>query len=388
VSIQFVTIGDLIDPVTSWNPSSKPAQTFNYVDLSAVDQTEKEISSAASLLGSEAPSRARQLIRNGDILVSTVRPNLNGVAAVTEDFDGATASTGFCVLRPREGQLSSQYLLHWVRSPQFIHQIVQQATGASYPAVSDRIIKGSTIPLPPLGEQKRIAAILDKADELRRKRKRSIDLLDDLTQSIFLHMFGDPVTNQTNFPVKPFGQIGALDRGISKHRPRNDPILIGGPYPFIQTGDVANSGGYIRSYSSTYSELGLRQSKLWPIGTLCITIAANIAGTGILTFPACFPDSVVGFTHKEPAMVQFIRVWLSFLRSTLERTAPTVAQKNINLQILRELDVIMPPLEMVKSFAEKLAIQQKVQEHFRSAAIKGSNLFSSLQHRAFLGELV
>jgi type I restriction enzyme, S subunit len=180
VNDRLATIGDCVESVQTWNPPSKPDQVFVYVDLSAISQSEKRIISGTSVVGSEAPSRARQLIRSGDILVSTVRPNLNGVAAVTDEFDGATASTGFCVLRPRPDKLSSCYLMHWVRSAHFVEQMTRQATGASYPAVTDRIVKGSLIPLPPLDEQRRIATILDKAAALCRQRKRVLTLLDDL----------------------------------------------------------------------------------------------------------------------------------------------------------------------------------------------------------------
>ncbi len=88
-------------------------------------------------------------------------------------------------------------------------------------------------------------------------------------------------------------ELGKVNRGKSKHRPRNDPILYGGKYPFIQTGDVKHSPFYVTTHSVTYNEKGLAQSKLWPKGTLCITIAANIAETAILSYPACFPDSIV-----------------------------------------------------------------------------------------------
>lgn len=189
MSARLATLGDYVEPVTTWNPASKPDEIFVYVDLSSVSQVEKTIVASGPLRGSVAPSRARQLIKTGDVLVSTVRPNLNGVASVSEDYDGATASTGFCVLRPRPERLHSSYLMHWVRTPQFVDLMVRQATGASYPAVSDRIVKSSLIPLPPLDEQRRIAAILDKADALRRKRKRALELLDTLTQSIFVDTF-------------------------------------------------------------------------------------------------------------------------------------------------------------------------------------------------------
>src|SRR6476646_2180193 len=103
------------------------------------------------------------------------------------------------------------------------------------------------------------------------------------------------------------GELGALDRGRSKHRPRNARHLYGGPYPFIQTGDIANSDGYIRTHTQTYSEAGLAQSRQWPTETLCITIAANIGKTAILTYPACFPDSVVGFTPGEDVTIEYVQ---------------------------------------------------------------------------------
>ena len=114
-------------------------------------------------------------------------------------------------------------------------------------------------------------------------------------KSQFVEMFGDPVFNNLNWNELKMSELGRLERGTSKHRPRNAPELLGGIYPLIQTGDVSNSGLYITEYKSTYSELGLKQSKMWSKDTLCITIAANIAQTSILTFDACFPDSVVGF---------------------------------------------------------------------------------------------
>lgn len=181
--------------------------------------------------------------------------------------------------------------------------------------------------------------------------------------------------------------LGSLDRGVSRHRPRNAPELLGGPYPFVQTGDVANCDGYIRAHSATYSEIGLRQSRLWPAGTLCITIAANIAKTGILAFDACFPDSVVGFIAPEPATVQYVRVWLSFLQETLEKNAPESAQKNINLEILRALGVPTPGIDPQRVFADRLDAIERCKIAHRRAVDDCNMLFLSLQDRAFRGDL-
>lgn len=177
--------------------------------------------------------------------------------------------------------------------------------------------------------------------------------------------------------------MGTLERGRSKNRPRNAPELYGGKYPFVQTGEIANAGGYIRSYTKTYNDLGLKQSKMWKAGTLCITIAANIAKTAILTFDACFPDSVVGFIPNEKANLEYIRYWLSFMQKRLEETAPESAQKNINLEILRKLDIPLPPLAEQERFAEIVARYEGLRSQARESARQGEGLFQSLLAEAF-----
>ncbi|WP_430512068.1 restriction endonuclease subunit S [Pannonibacter phragmitetus] len=215
MSVRMVPIGEVVEKISTWNPQSQMDGEFDYIDLSAIDQDTKCIVKPTRLSNSEAPSRARQLVASGDVLVATVRPNLNGVAKACVEHDGMTASTGFCVLRPRQKILCENYLFQWVKSSSFVKDMVQKATGASYPAVSDRIIKESVIPLPPLDEQKRIAAILDKADALRAKRRHAITLLDSLTQSIFLEMFGDPVSNPRGWKSYSLDRVAKFYAGNS-----------------------------------------------------------------------------------------------------------------------------------------------------------------------------
>ena len=164
-------------------------------------------------------------------------------------------------------------------------------------------------------------------------------------------MFGDVVQNSKNWDLIEFEQLGELARGVSKHRPRGAPELLGGKYPLIQTGDVANCDTYITEYTSTYSELGLAQSKMWKARCLCITIAANIAKTGILTFDACFPDSVVGFIPNEKVNELYMHLWFSFFQSILEYQAPQTAQKNLNMATLGKLKICVPPIELQNTFA-------------------------------------
>lgn len=122
--------------------------------------------------------------------------------------------------------------------------------------------------------------------------------------------------------------LGLLARRKSKHRPRNDDKLFGGKYPFIQTGEVKAAAKYINSYKNTYSEFGLKQSKLWPKDTLCITIAANIAETAILKLDACFPDSIVGFSPLENySSLKFVYYFINSVQKRIEEYAPATAQK-------------------------------------------------------------
>ena len=155
-----------------------------------------------------------------------------------------------------------------------------------------------------------------------------------------------------------FPEVGLFGRGKSKHRPRNDPILYtDGEYPFIQTGDVARSGGSIETYSNFYNDVGLAQSAMWPAGTLCITIAANIADSGILSFDACFPDSVVGLiAYDSFEGAHYFEYFIRTAKANLHDFAPSTAQKNINLGILMEVLIPLPPL------AEQRRIVSRVDE--------------------------
>ncbi len=181
-------------------------------------------------------------------------------------------------------------------------------------------------------------------------------------------------------------------RGKSKHRPRNDPKLYGGKYPFIQTGDVRNAVHRITFYSQTYNEGGLAQSKLWPKGTLCITIAANIAETGILGFDACFPDSVIGVV-VDPNVTsdKFLEYLLQSFKSQLQAKGKGSAQDNINLGTFENQLFPFPNLTEQRVIVSNLDDLSEETQHLESiyqqkvAAL--DELKKSLLHQAFSGNL-
>ena len=392
--------------MSGWDTSalSAAAQVFNGKTPSKSEQREeghpvlkiRDVSELGKFRGpfrsfvdeSLAAKYSSKRLQPGDTLILNAAHNADYVGSKTfhavPAVYGSLATGEWLVIRPDSQLLDASFVHHWVRLDSTRREIKEVVNGIHlYPKDVARL----RIPLPPLPEQRRIAAILDQADALRAKRREALAQLDSLTHSIFIEMFGDPVVNPKAWELVLFGSVGGLDRGVSKARPRNAPELLGGPYPLIQTGDVANCDGYVRTHTSTYSETGLRQSKLWPAGTLCITIAANIAKTGILMFDACFPDSVVGFSAPQPATVEYVRVWLSFLQKALEDAAPESAQKNINLAILRELKVPVPPLNIQQTFATRIQAVEALKATHRAALAELDALFASLQHRAFAGQL-
>jgi len=142
-------------------------------------------------------------------------------------------------------------------------------------------------------------------------------------------------------------ELGYVGRGRSRHRPRNAPFLYGGPYPFFQTGDIKAANHYLTEYSQTYSEAGLAQSRLWQPGTLCITIAANIAESAILGIEGCFPDSVVGFVaDSSKADVRFVKYYLEILKLRMQSISHGATQDNLSLDKLLSFDFLVPPLSI------------------------------------------
>ena len=147
--------------------------------------------------------------------------------------------------------------------------------------------------------------------------------------------------------------LGKMQRGKSKHRPRDDEKLYGGEYPFIQTGDIKKAHLYINEYEKTYSTYGLSQSKLWKKGTLCITIAANIAETAILGMDACFPDSIIGWcSNNQLTNNLFIKYYFDFYKEQLKRLSVGGAQENLNLDKLEKIYFNIPSLQEQNKIAD------------------------------------
>lgn len=171
---------------------------------------------------------------------------------------------------------------------------------------------------------------------------------------------------------KRLDQLGAVSRGRSRHRPRDAAHLYGGLHPFIQTGDVKHAGLYINEHTQTYSDAGLAQSKLWSAGTLCITIAANIADTAILGIDACFPDSIIGFTpDPHEADVRFVKyLFDATIKRRAQQFSQGATQDNLSQEKLLSLEFDVPIVAEQARIADVLAAyDQSIENNQRRIAL-------------------
>lgn len=389
---EVATVGSYMEPISCWVPErDNPEGTFTYIDLSAIDNDAKLITAARSIRGKDAPSRARQIVHAGDVLVSTVRPNLNGVAQIPAELDGATASTGFCVLRPVKGRLNSRYLFHWVRSSRFIGEMVKKAAGASYPAVSDRIIYDSNLPVVGQVEQRRIAEILDKADALRAKRRVALAELDSLTQSIFLDAFGNPAINPRKLPMCRIGDLlAAASYGTSEKAGTE------GEFPVLRMNNITSTGEIDLS-DLKYMDLnaGLYDRYLVRKGDVLFnrTNSAELVGkTAIFREEQAmaYAGYLIRLRVNDENDPEYLSAFLNtaYAKKILRGMCKSIiGMANINAKEVQGIKIARPSLDEQREFAHRILTVDGIRKSVRAHLAQLDSLFMSLQQRAFNGRL-
>lgn len=305
-------------------------------------------------------------------------------------FEGVLSSTMAVIDHGQE--LDNRFLRYFLSM--LFEKFNTAKTGAAIPHLDLAALRDERLPMPSVPEQQRVVAILDGAFEgiaiakanAEKNLQDSSALFGAYLKFVFTEHGDGWVQKRLHDVASEFG------RGKSKHRPRNDSRLYGGQYPFIQTGDVRNSEHEINSYTQTYNELGLAQSKLWPAGTLCITIAANIAETGVLGFDACFPDSVIGLVADESqSSSEFIEYLLQHFKTELQARGKGSAQDNINLATFEDLTFPFPSLDSQASIVAKLDClrleRRRLESVYQRKLEALDALKQSLLHHAFSGQL-
>lgn len=375
------TLGELVRgsglPKTDFVESGVPAihygQIYTYYGLSTI--------STKSFVSAKTAEKLKK-VNKGDVVITNTSENLEDVGKALVYLGEHQAVTGghATILKPGVCLLG-KYFAYFTQTDAFSSEKRKYAKGTKVVDVSATDMAKIKIPIPcpdnpkkSLEIQAEIVRILDAFTSLTAEltvelntRKKQYSHYRDKLLSFTTPPYGHPSKggefnspSQKGWQAKPDGVVDvdvewktlgevALDfgRGKSKHRPRNDEKLYGGDIAFIQTGDIRNASHIIKEYKQTYSELGLKQSKLWPKGTLCITIAANIAETSILGFDACFPDSVIGFV-ADPSKTSsgYVEYLLQSTKNKLEEKGKekSSAQSNINLGTFEQLKLPFPPL--------------------------------------------
>ena len=272
-----------------------------------------------------------------------------GSLNISEPYSWITGNA--MVVKPKSNQLLKKYIYYFLNSLDKKNII----TGSSIPQITRKSLETTEIPVPSLKEQDRIVERLDRFEklilQLKNNRHRQIQEYEKLKKSLSYLL-----PNENTKTLKIDDITEEYGRGKSKHRPRNFKGLYGGKYPFIQTGDVRKSKIFITDYKQTYNEMGLNQSKLWPAGTICLNIAANIGDVGILTFDACFPDSILGIKANTEIVYDKYLYFLLFKKfdEINKMSENSTAQKNFNLQKLRSLEFNIPSLKEQKDIINKL----------------------------------
>jgi type I restriction enzyme S subunit len=370
---------DRLKDVSAINASSLSANTdadyeFDYLEISNVNYHGIVDPNAIERLRyKDAPSRARRRLAKNCTAISSVRPNLQAVAFIENASDDLICSTGFNVVFPEARKLSPKFAYYSLLADGARQYFEATAKGVGYPAVDDKDFQSFRVTLPPLNEQQRIAAYLDAScaaiDAAVAAKRRQLETLDALRSSIVSRAVTQGLNPRAamkpsgmdwvtlvpaHWQVQQIKRLCSLVRGQFTHRPRNDPALYDGPYPFIQTGDITAAGKYIRTHSQTLNELGLSVSKQFPRGTLVMSIAANIGDVAILDFEACFPDSMIGMIPGYKTNLDFLYYLMRSMRSIMLRSAVQSTQLNLNYVRIGTNFAPVPPLKEQAAIAEYL----------------------------------
>lgn len=349
-----VRLGDVCDDkITSI--SSKENFDIIYIDISSIDNKTKCISSYTKIPAKKAPSRAKQILKLNDILVSTVRPNLNAVAINTLEEDTVVVgSTGYCVLRSTE-KIENKYLFYFCQSPTFIGQLVKRAKGASYPAVSNADVKNIKIPLPPLPEQRRIAAVLDQVSSLIALRKAQLAKLDLLVKARFVEMFGtenefsmwqcgtvaDVANVFVGVVIKPAQYYTDKRNGIPAFRSQNIGCMK------VKDNDWVyfTEEGHLKNKKTIINENDVLVVRSGTPGIACVA-SAKCSGYNAV-------DIIIVRPHQNQINPVFLAMFTNMPhgRNQIKEKTGGAAQQHLNIRSYESMKIIRPPLNLQNQFS-------------------------------------
>lgn len=381
---QVVKFGDIAKNISE---RVEPAKTDLdvYVGLEHLDPQSLRITRR----GVPSDVKGQKLrVRPGQIIFGKRRAYQKKVAVA--DFDGICSAHAM-VLEAIPGKILPELLPFFMQSDVFMDRAIAISEGSLSPTIKWKTLANQQFLFSPAARQKEILIVLQKLDVTDctgAAFKESAKLLFKAVSISLLRIVSQQSTTldtkiQKGWHVKSLSQIAQVERGKFTPRPRNNPIYYGGRYPFVQTADVKNSGGFIKSHNQTLNEKGLGVSRIFPKGSILLTIAANIGEVGLTTYETACTDSVVAIQPNEDIDPQWLLFYLMQLQPYLDSVATESAQKNINLKILRPLKIAVPP------YAEQIKISETLLNLFQvntsSKDVELNTLRSQLMMRFFGG---
>ncbi|MBN1187202.1 MAG: restriction endonuclease subunit S [Bacteroidales bacterium] len=329
-------------------------------------------------------------IEERDILIVKDGATTGKVSYVGTDFPFKKAAINEHVFRIKINcnLAHPKYIYYYLASKNGNRQIMSDFHGATVGGISKRFSDKVKIPLPPLPEQQRIAAILDHADAIRRKNQEILEKYDLLAQSVFLEMFGDVIMNHKSWPKKPLGQLVKIRRGASP-RPISD--FLGGTVPWIKIGDgTSGSDIYIEDTREAVTEEGARRSVVLEPGTLIFAnCGVSLGFARILKIRGCIHDGWLCFEEIDDTILNkiFLLKLLNSISNYFRNSAPEGTQPNLNTSIMKGFEIPVPPIDLQDKFSGIIMSIIKQKELTQKSIEKSEGLFQSLLQRAFKGNL-
>ena len=324
-----------------------------------------------------------KLVSKGSLLIAMYGATVGEVSQLTFD---ATTNQAICNIQPDENVCDVNYLYRFLESSK--PYLLNRRVGGGQPNISQGVIKDLEIPLPPLAEQRRIAAILDKADELRQKRQQAIEKLDQLLQATFIEMFGDPVSNPKGWVSSTLGEQCEVGTGSTPSRQNAD--YFEGNIPWVKSTEV--DWGTITYTSETISEDGKNSArlKMYPKGSIILALYGQGITRGksaLLGIEATLNQACAALIAKKSISNYFIFSFLRFSYENLRNQARGGNQENLNLNIVKSFPIYLPPKELQEKWSTiALSIEDQKQKLYKQLDMQ-NQLFSSLQNQAFNGNL-
>lgn len=329
-----------------------------YIDISSIDNSVQEVNSITSFTMSNAPSRAQQKVEYGDIIVSTVRPNLKNVAFIKQHDSNLVASSGFCVLRTTD-DIERNYLFRYITSDIFTQHLMKLTTGANYPAVRDLDVRDSTIPLPPKSTQLAIVSELDKINELIRLKKEQLKDFDNLAQSLFYEIFGDPVENEKGWEVKKLNEIVSDNCSISYGIVQPGDGIENG-VPVVRPVDMTGTFVYRQGLKNTTKEISDSYKRTILKGNeilMCVRGTTGLIAMASSELRGC--NVTRGITPIECGKscnkwFIYYQISNSSIQQYIAEYTRGIALKQINMKDVRDIPLCLPPLPLQHLFAQRI----------------------------------